>query len=93
MLEKAESFYKLHFVIVESVSQLNSFNHDAWFKRQIPGTDGLWIGDGVTDQYMLKVSKVTSDLYEEIGEEYGYMFNKSRMSLVKLLSSKDTEGE
>lgn len=93
LLEKAESFYKLHFVIVESVSQLNSFNYDAWFKRQIPGTDGLWIGDGVTDQYVLKVSKVTSDLYEEIGEEYGYMFNKSRMSLVKLLSSKDTEGE
>ena len=39
------------FVIVESVSQLNSFSYDAWYKRQIQGTDGLWIGDGVADQY------------------------------------------
>lgn len=93
LLEKAESFYKLHFVVVESASQLATFHYDAWFKRRIPGTDGLWIGDGVADQYVLKVSKVTRDLYGEIGEAYGYVFGKSRMTLVKLLSSTETEGE
>ena len=93
LLEKAEAFYKLHFVIVESVTQLNSFSYDAWCKKQIQGTDGLWIGDGVADQYTLKVSKVTNELYEEIGADYGYAFNKSRLTLVKLLSDSNTEGE
>ena len=93
LLEKAETFYKLHFVIVESVSQLNPFNYEAWYKRQIQGTDGLWIGDGVADQYVLKISKVTNDLYEEIGSDYGYIFQKGRLTLLKLLSDSETEGE
>lgn len=87
LLEKAESFYKLHFIIVDALTQFNSYAYEAWYKRQIPGTDGVWIGDGVADQYMLKVNKVTSDLYEDIGSEYGYLIARNRPLLVKVLSS------
>ncbi len=93
LIEKAESIYKLHFVIVESLSQLNEFNYEAWFKRQVNGSDGLWIGDGVADQYLLKLNKLTSELYEEIGSEYGYIFTRNKPSLIKLLSSRQEEEE
>lgn len=91
LLEKAESCYKIHFVIAESYTQLNSYSYEAWFKQQLNGTDGVWVGDGVADQYLLKINKLTSDLYEEIGNEYGYLINRSRPSLIKLLSPKDSE--
>lgn len=91
LLEKAESFYKLHFVIVESLSQFCDYTYDSWYKRQITGADGLWIGDGVADQYMLKVNKITSDLYEEVGNEYGYLLTRNRSVLVKLLAPKIDE--
>ena len=91
LLEKAESFYKLHFVIVESLTQLNTYSYDAWYKRQITGADGLWIGDGVADQYMLKINKITSDLYDENGNEYGYVIVRNRPTLIKLLSPKTEE--
>lgn len=88
LIEKAESFYKLHFVIAESVAQFNTFSYDNWYKRQITGSDGLWIGEGVADQYMLKVGKITSMLYEEIDNEYGYIIKRNKPSLAKLLSHK-----
>lgn len=91
LLDKAEHFYKIRFIIAESVSQWNAYNYDAWYKRHITGTDGLWIGDGVADQYMLKVNKVTSDLYEEVGSEYGYLIMRNRPTLIKLLSSRNEE--
>lgn len=87
LLEKGEAIYKLHFVFVESLTQFNSFAYDGWFKRHITGTEGLWIGDGVADQYVLKISKVTSELYDEIGPAYGYVLNRSRPTLVKLLAA------
>ena len=90
LIEKAESFYKLHFVLVDTGAQLASYNYDAWYKRHISG-DGLWLGDGVTDQYVFKLAKLSSDLYEDIGDEYGYLFNRGRMTLVKLLSSRKEE--
>ena len=91
LIEKAEAIYKMHFVIVDSLAQFNSYNYEAWFKRHITGADGLWIGDGVADQYMLKVNKVTSDLYEEIGTEYGHNIVRSRPTLVKILTSNTDE--
>ena len=42
--------------------------------------------------YMLKINKVTNELYEEIGDEYGYVLNRNRPVLVKLLSSLEEEG-
>ena len=91
LIEKAESIYKIHFVIVDSLAQFNNYNYESWFKRHVAGTDGLWVGDGVADQYLLKVSKVTSDLYEEIGNEYGHLISRNRPMLVKLLTSRMDE--
>lgn len=88
LLLKAESYYKMHFVIAEVLSAFSSFASDAWYRQQINGSDGIWIGSGIADQYMLKVSKVTSDLYEELDEEYGYLLTQNRPTLIKLLSSR-----
>lgn len=91
LIEKAESYYKLHFVIVDAVSNTSQYTYETWFQRHISGSDGIWIGDGVADQYLLKLSKVTGDLYEEIGNEYGYSIMRNRPTLIKVLSSKTKE--
>lgn len=93
LIEKAESIYKIHFVLIDELTQYNNYNYEAWYKRHITGAEGLWIGDGVADQYLLKVSKVTSDLYEEIGTEYGHNITRNRPTLVKILSSALDGGE
>lgn len=87
LLAKAESFYKLHFVIAESVSSMSSYSYEEWYKRHLNGSEGVWIGDGIADQYLLKISKITNDLYEEIGNEYGYSVARNKPTLIKLLSS------
>lgn len=91
LLEKAEHFYKLRFIIADSVSQWSGFSYDAWYKQNVNGADGIWVGDGVADQYMLKVNKVTGDLYEEVGNEYGYLIARNRPTLIKLVSSRNDE--
>ncbi|MGN0179454.1 MAG: FtsK/SpoIIIE domain-containing protein [Monoglobaceae bacterium] len=89
LLEKAEDFYKIHFVLFDSVNQMMSQNYNTWYKKHVTGSEGVWIGDGFADQYMLKISKITSDLYDDIGPEYGYVIAKNRPTLVKLLASNE----
>ena len=93
VLLKAEAIYKLHFVIVDAVSDYSAYSYSEWYKKQISGSDGIWIGDGIADQYMLKINKVTSELYEEIGDNWGYVLTRNRPTLVKLLSSEQEEAE
>ncbi len=91
VLLKAEAVYKLHFVLVDGSSQVSGYSYSDWYKRQVPGADGVWVGDGVADQYLLKINKITNELYEEIGNDYGYVVNRNRHTLSKLLSSANEE--
>lgn len=93
LLEKAESFYKLHFIIIENSSLISSYSYNTWYKLHIAGADGIWIGDGVADQYVLKVNKITSEMYKEIDDDYGYVITKNKGQLVKLLSSNVEEDD
>ena len=93
VLLKSDACYKLHFILVDSLSEFSSVNYEEWYKKQITGAEGIWIGDGFADQYMLKANKITNELYEEIGDEYGYILNRNRPTLVKLLSSAKEEAE
>lgn len=88
LLEKAEAIYKVHFIIMESAQQFQAYNFENWFKRHVAGAEGLWLGEGVADQYLLKINKVTTDLYDEIGGEYGYLIRRNKPILVKVLSSR-----
>ncbi len=91
LLEKADDIYKIHFVFVETAVKLNEFSYDDWYKRHISNGEGIWIGDGVADQYILKVSKVTSSLYDEVGDSYGYRIQKGKYTLIKLLGARTEE--
>lgn len=84
LIEKAESVYKLRFILIDSLAELNAYTYAAWFKRHLAGADGLWIGDGVADQYLMKIGKLSNELYQQIGPDYGYLIVKGRPVLVKL---------
>ena len=84
LIEKAESVYRLRFILIDSLAELNAYTYAAWFKRHLAGADGLWIGDGVADQYLMKIGKLSNELYQQIGPDYGYLIVKGRPVLVKL---------
>lgn len=91
MIDKSDPCYKIHFIAIESYSQFKLLcNEDSRIKKKISGTEGIWIGDGFTDQYILKVNKITGEMYDEIGNSCGYLIARSRPNLIKLLS--DGEG-
>lgn len=92
LLVKADILYKIHFVICDSAIQLKKHEYEQWYKTHISGADGIWIGDGLADQFTFKLSKITSDLYDEIGNEFGYLVYRNRPILMKVLSSEEKGG-
>lgn len=91
LLEKGKSIYKTHFIMIDTVNGFNEFNYQKWYKDNISQSEGLWIGDGVSDQYFLKIGKMNREYYEEIGSWYGYQFVHGKLTLIKTLSSVSEE--
>lgn len=89
LLEKADPAYKIHFVICDSAAQIKGYEYDPWYRMHILSADGIWIGDGVADQFAFKINKITSEMYEEIGTNFGYFIYRNRPLLMKVLSSQE----
>ncbi|MFD0671945.1 type VII secretion protein EssC [Cohnella sp. GCM10027633] len=93
MLEKGQASYGVTFILAEAVSALSSISYEPWFKKHVSIADGIWIGDGISDQYQIKLSNSSSELHKEIGDEFGYRIVKGKATLMKLLRSRTAELE
>ncbi|WP_229263772.1 type VII secretion protein EssC [Cohnella cholangitidis] len=93
LFEKGETQYKVSFVLCDSVSSISAVAYENWFTRKASLSDAIWIGNGISEQYQLKIAKMTTDLYQEIGQDFGYLISKGKPALVKLLTSVTMESE
>ena len=91
ILEKGTTEYNINFVIADQSKNISSVSFEKWYKANVSPSDGLWIGNGITEQYQMKASKTTSEMHEDITSEYGYSLIKGKCVKLKLLNNKMEE--
>ncbi|MEK8210802.1 type VII secretion protein EssC [Paenibacillus sp. FSL L8-0463] len=87
LLEKGSAAYQVHFILAERAANIATFSYEAWFKEHVAGGEGIWIGDGFTDQYHMKPARFSQEMYREIGDGFGYVVHRGKAVLVKLLAA------
>lgn len=87
VLEKGTKEYNVTVIIAEQVKNISSVSYEKWYKANVSSTDGLWIGNGITEQYQMKASKTTSEMHEDITPEFGYSLIKGKCVKLKLLNN------
>lgn len=92
LLEHAETTYSIRFVLCDNAQDLREFTSEPWYKKHVSGTEGVWVGDGIAEQYVLRLGAINSALYSEIPPHFGYVVKKGRPILTKLLEQKGEEG-
>lgn len=93
ILEKGTKEYNINIVIAEQVKNISSVSFEKWYKANVSPSDGLWIGNGITEQYQMKANKTTSEMHEDITPEFGYSLIKGKCVKLKLLNNKAEEEE
>ncbi|MBQ8000268.1 MAG: type VII secretion protein EssC [Ruminococcus sp.] len=91
ILEKGTLEYNINIVIAEQVKNISSVSFEKWYKANVFSSDGLWIGNGITEQYQMKANKTTHEMHEEITSEFGYSLIKGKCVKLKLLNNKAEE--
>ena len=62
---------------------------DSWYKRFSLNSQGIWVGYGITDQYVVKLSRTPKFCYEEISNKFGYVVRNGIPVQIKLLEGGD----
>lgn len=91
MLLSAKKLGKINFILVDSVDIFKSFEYENWYKTAVNNSHGIWIGDGVSDQYSIKLSKISKELREEFGLQFGCGIKNGNATIIKMLGVDDNE--
>lgn len=92
-LKNADQLKKCNYIFFDSLSKFNNHSYSEWYKEYGNNDTGIWLGNGVSEQYTLKPSSSAYKLLNSCGCSYGYIFSKGKPSLIKLLGMKESSEE
>jgi len=84
-LMEAKKSNKFDFVIVDNDTSLKKYAYEEWYRNNVVSSQGIWLGNGITEQYVIKLSKIDKKLYQEIGNKFGYLVENGIPTLIKLI--------
>ncbi len=93
ILKVAELLKNYNFIIVENFTKFKSHQYDEWYKEYITGDTGIWVGNGVNDQYLMSVNFNDKNTINKCGECFGHVIRREKATVIKLLGMKEKGDE
>ena len=89
MLKILEELKNCNVIIVENFIKLKNREYNEWYKNYISNDSCIWVGNGITDQYLISINMNNKNLMNKSGESFGHVIEHEEATLVKLLGMKE----
>lgn len=93
ILKTSENLKKVNFIIVDNFLKIKNHAYEEWYKNYITPDTGIWVGNGVAEQYVLNVNVRDKNIINRCGESFGHVIIREQITAVKLLGMKDDGDE
>ena len=76
----------INFIVIDNIDSFKKNEFDNWFKTINDPANAIWIGEGINNQFSIKLTRSTDRaLQNPIGNDFGYLVVNGRHSLIKVL--------
>lgn len=86
LIQNAAGLGTVKFILVDTIDSIKSLSYEVWYKENVDLSEGLWIGNGIANQFTLKVTTNARILRAEIDPKFGYVIKKGKATLIKMIS-------
>jgi S-DNA-T family DNA segregation ATPase FtsK/SpoIIIE len=86
LLNSCKSKGNIRIIFIDTVDSIKSLAFEPWYKPNIDLSEGIWLGNGLGDQFTLKVTTNSRVLRAELEPGFGYIIKKGKATLIKLMS-------
>ena len=93
LFELAKKNEKAVILVSDDVSKLKNYAFDKWYQGNFSSGDGIFIGKGVSEQNLIKLSTFNNELMKEYKNDIGFLISESSYRIVKLLEFEKMEEE
>ncbi len=85
ILNNQKEALKINFVLVDIPSAFKKYEYEEWYKNNISGNDGLWIGNNISQQFVIKTTIQPTSI-NMIDNEYGVVVKSGMPVVIKLIN-------
>lgn len=85
LLKKTNENKLINFIVAENVKKIKSHEYEQWYKSFIIGDTGIFVGNGVDDQYIININTPRRELKGNCGSNFGYVIKSGNAVQIKLL--------
>ncbi len=86
LIISAKKDNNIRIIIVDTIEAIKTINFEPWFKGNTDLSEGIWLGNGIGNQFTLKVTTNSRALRAEVEPGFGYIIKKGKAALTKLMS-------
>ncbi len=86
LLTEAIKLSSIKFLFIDTIDNIKQLIFEPSIKQNLDLSQGIWLGNGISNQFTLKVTTSSRILREEIDEGFGYIIVKGKAYLIKLMS-------
>ena len=83
ILEKISKIDKINILFADTTNDIKNYTNEEWLN--VDTSNGIWIGSGIDNQYLLNINKLTSEMRKEMPNNYGYLIKNNKAIKIKLL--------
>ena len=86
LIDNCKKNKNIKFFIVDTIDTIKTINFEQWYKSSVDLSEGIWLGNGIANQFTIKVTTNARILRAEIPAGFGYVISKGKATLIKLMS-------
>jgi S-DNA-T family DNA segregation ATPase FtsK/SpoIIIE len=91
IIKYGEAVQTIKFIFVDSIDIFKKIEYNDWCKIALKTNQGIWLGNGIREQYTLKLARLTKSMQQDLEKDFGYVIRKGNAYLTKFLSSLEEE--
>ena len=83
LFNKGKDLGIIDFILVDSIDKFRKNEIESWYKNCINNSNGIWLGNGINDQYSLKINQKIDEMKLEIPNNFCFVINRGKIQYVK----------
>jgi hypothetical protein len=87
IIEASKEIKNIRFIFIDTIDNIKTLQYESWYKQNVDLGEGLWLGNGIANQFTIKVTTTSRSIREEIPEDFGYRISKGKPTLIKFISN------
>ncbi len=92
-IEASKKLQKFNYIFVDTVDVFKKMEYDLWYKSVVNSSRGIWIGNGIAEQNLFRLTVSSRNLQNVLPDGFGYDIVSGNPCLVKLIEVYEQEDE